>query len=278
PLGTELEARGVPIPPIPWWTAWALKHRPDAVSELHRDYAHAGATVHTTCTFRTRRRNLGDEWESLAARAVKLARDSVPPQHRIAGGVAPLEDCYRPDLSPGEQGREEHRELARLLASEGVDLLLCETFSHVGEALAAVEECVATGVETWVSFTSGPENNLLTLENVATGAEEAVRRGARAVLINCIPATKTLPYVERIATLGVPYGAYANAGAPDEGLGWDAGSNGARAYADLAALWIEAGATLIGSCCGTSPAHIAELKQRFVVIQNRERSDRIQAK
>ena len=263
PLGTELIARGVPIPPNPWWSAWALKHQPDAVSQVHRDYARAGATVHTTCTFRTHHRNIGEEWESLAVKAVKLARDAVPPQHLVAGGIAPLEDCYRPDLSPVEHGRGEHRELARLLASQGVDVLLCETFPHVGEALVAVDECVATGVETWVSFTSGPENNLLKLEDVVTGAQEAVRRGARAVLVNCIPATKTLPYVERLASLGVPFGAYANAGAAEEGLGSSEGSNGAQAYADFAASWIEAGATLVGSCCGTGPAHIAELKQRF---------------
>ena len=263
PLGTELEARGVPIPPIPWWTAWALKHRPEAVSDLHRDYARAGATVHTTCTFRTRRRSVGDEWEQLAIKAVELLRASVPANHRIAGGVAPLEDCYRPDLSPGERGRAEHRELAHLLADQGVDLLLCETFSHVGEALAAVDECVATGVETWVSFTSGPENDLLTVDEVAAGADEAVRRGARAVLVNCIPATKTLPYVEKLARLGVPVGAYANAGGSEEGLGWDARNEGAEAYAELAAQWVDAGATLIGSCCGTTPAHIAELNRRF---------------
>lgn len=274
PLGTELEARGVPIPPIPWWTAWALKHQPEAVSDLHRDYARAGATVHTTCTFRTRRRSVGDEWEQLAIKAVELLRRSVPSGHRIAGGIAPLEDCYRPDLSPGEHGRAEHRELARLLAAQGVDLLLCETFSHVGEGLAAVDECVATGVETWISFTSGPENDLLTLDEVAGGAEEAVRRGARAVLVNCIPATKTLPYVERLSRLGVPFGAYANAGGSEEGLGWDARAKGADAYADLAAQWIDAGATLVGSCCGTSPAHIAELKNRFASTKSYEGAGR----
>lgn len=262
PLGTELIARGVPVPPNSWWTAWALKHHPEAVSEVHRDYARAGATVHTTCTFRTHRRNIGEEWKGLAVKAVKLARDSVPAQHLVAGGIAPLEDCYRPDLSPGEHGREEHRELARLLASEGVDVLLCETFPHVGEALVAVEECAATGVETWISFTSGPENDLLTLEDVAAGAKEAVQRGARAVLVNCIPASKTLPYVERLASLGVQFGAYAN-GSADEGLGRDEGSNAARAYADLADAWIDAGATLVGSCCGTGPEHISELNRRY---------------
>jgi len=269
PLGTELIARGVPIPPNPWWTAWALKHEPAAVSALHRDYARAGATVHTTCTFRTHRRNIGDEWESLAVKAVQLARSAAPSQHRIAGGIAPLEDCYRPDLSPGAQGREEHRELARLLASEGVDLLLCETFSHAEEALVAVEECAATGVETWVSFTSGPENNLLTVEDVVAGAKEAVQRGARAVLVNCIPASKTLPYVERLTAIGVPYGAYANAGRSNEGLGRGEGDSGARAYADLAASWIKAGATLVGGCCGTGPAHIAELNRRLSTAQQR---------
>jgi S-methylmethionine-dependent homocysteine/selenocysteine methylase len=261
-MGTELAARGVPTP-APAWSAHAVAHAPGVVAAIHRDYAAAGATVHTAATFRTKRRQVGDGWEALARHAVAVARAAVPAGHRVAGSIAPLEDCYRPDRSPADP-RPEHRELARALAAAGADLLLCETFPHVGEALVAVEEAVATGIETWVSFTGGPDGSLLTPAEVERGAREAARRGAAAVLVNCTAATRTLPYVERLAAVGVPFGAYANAGAPEEGLGWgEAGATGVAAYAELAGRWARAGATLIGGCCGTGPAHIRALEERL---------------
>lgn len=267
PMGTELLARGVPTP-LPGWSAHALDHAPDVVAAIHRDYAAAGATIHTACTFRTRPRT-ADRWEDLARRAVRLCREAIPSTHRVAGSLAPLEDCYRPDLSPPDP-RPEHRALARVLAEEGCDLLLCETFPHVGEALVAVEEAVATGLETWLSLTAGPHADLLTPRQVRDGALHAVRAGASAVLVNCVPATRTLDFVRALAEVagatGVPFGAYANAGAPDDRMGWSPAPPdpaAAERYADLAAAWVEAGATILGSCCGTSPAHIAALARRF---------------
>ncbi|WP_437590673.1 homocysteine S-methyltransferase family protein [Sorangium sp. So ce1000] len=265
PLGTELAARGVETP-APLWSAAALLDRRgcDVVRAIHRDYARAGATVHTANTFRTKRRQAGAAWAELTARAVSLAREAVRElgsQHRVAGSIAPLEDCYRPDLSPAD-ARQEHRELAQALARAGVDVLLCETFPHVGEALVALEEAIATGVEAWVSFTSGPGSDLLSPEDIGRAAREAASRGARAVLVNCTAATRTLAHVERLAGCGVPFGAYANAGAETEGLGWGADQDGTAAsrYADLARRWIEAGATIVGGCCGTGPGHIAALR------------------
>ncbi|WP_437734809.1 homocysteine S-methyltransferase family protein [Sorangium sp. So ce1335] len=265
PLGTELAARGIETP-SPLWSAAALLDARgcEVVRAIHRDYARAGATVHTANTFRARRRQAGAAWAELAARAVSLAREAVrevDPRHRVAGSIAPLEDCYRPDLSPAD-AREEHRELARALASAGVDVLLCETFPHVGEALVALEEAVATGVEAWVSFTAGPEADLLSPEELEVAAREAAARGARAVLVNCTPAARTLAYVERLAGCGLPFGAYANAGAPGEGLGWRATPDSAAAarYADLARGWLDAGATIVGGCCGTGPEHVAALR------------------
>ncbi|WP_437677530.1 homocysteine S-methyltransferase family protein [Sorangium sp. So ce131] len=271
PLGTELAARGVATP-APLWSAAALVDARgcEVVRAIHREYARAGATVHTANTFRAKRRQAGDAWAELAARAVALAREAAPAGHRVAGSIAPLEDCYRPDRSPADP-RAEHRELARALAAAGVDLLLCETFPHVGEALVALEEAAATGVEAWVSFTPGPGADLLSPEDVGLAAREAAARGARVVLVNCAPATRTLEYVERLAASGVPFGAYANAGAEGEGLGWAAGQDSASAarYAALARRWLEAGATIVGGCCGTGPAHIAAL--RAVVDEERAR-------
>jgi len=260
-MGTELAARGVPTPTLEW-SARALREAPEMVAAIHREHVAAGARVLTTNTFRTRRRSAGQDWERLATLAVELARQAAPPGVRVAGSIAPLEDCYSPWLSPPEP-RPEHRDLARLLAAAGVDILLCETFPHVGEALVAVEEAVATGVETWVSFTGGLRGELLSPEEVRAGAREAVARGAAAVLVNCIPATRTLPYVEALAGLGVPCGAYANAGDPAWGLGWEAADPEAAAegYARLARTWVAAGATLVGGCCGTGAAHIRALAQ-----------------
>ena len=261
PIGTQLQARGVAVDG-PAWSATALDTAPEVIAALHREYAAAGATVHTAATFRTKRRAVGDRWRELARRAVALARDSVPDGQRVAGSIAPLEDCYRPDLSPADP-RPEHRELARALAEDGVDLVLVETFPHVGEALVAVEEAVATGVETWLALTAGYRADLLTPTEVRAGAEAAIDRGASAVLVNCTPASHTLAYVEALAGLGVPFGAYANAGHTHDGIGWTSVEGGADRYADFAATWIRAGATVIGTCCGTGPAHVAELSRRL---------------
>lgn len=261
PLGSELQARGVPTP-LPLWSAAALESAPDLVAAIHRDYAAAGATVHTANTFRTKRRQCRERWRMLTARAVELCRASVPLSHRIAGSLAPLEDCYRPDLSPAE-ARPEHREFARALAEAGCDLILVETFAHVGEALVAVEEAVATGVPTWLALSAGPDGTLLTPAELADGAREGIQRGASAVLVNCVGAGRILPFVSRLADLGVPCGAYANAGSPEESMGWRREPVASERYLELAEQWVLAGASLIGGCCGTDKTHIAELARRF---------------
>ncbi len=256
PIGTALAARGVPTPPGEW-SAWAITHAPGALAVLHAEYAAAGATVHTANTFRAQPGVYGERFEEVLRQAVALARGAVPPDHQVAGSIAPINDCYEPWRSP-ERPRPAHRQMAGALAASGVDLLLCETFPHVGEGLIAVEEAVATGLPTWAAFTAGPEGALLSPAALGDAAREAVARGAAAVLVNCVPARLTLAYVERLVGLGVPFGAYANAGGVGEGVGW--GEGGEARYLGYAQTWAEAGATLIGGCCGTSAAHIAALQ------------------
>jgi S-methylmethionine-dependent homocysteine/selenocysteine methylase len=259
PMGSELARRGVATPEGPW-SARALDVAPAVVAAIHRDYAAAGASVHTANTFRTQPRTVGRRWEELARRAVRLARENVPRDARVAGSMAPIEDCYRPDLSPGAASRADHRELARILVEARVDLLLCETFANPVEAAVAVEEAARTGVPTWVALTAGPNAPLLAPGAMRDAAATCVSAGAVAVLVNCTPPRATLSYVEALVGLGVPVGAYANAGDANEGLGWGAESaSGASEYAALASAWVAAGATIVGGCCGTGPGHIARL-------------------
>jgi len=259
PMGTELSARGVATPE-PGWSAHALESAPEIVRAIHADYVRSGAAVLRTNTFRAQPRIFPERWRGLVAKAVVLARSAASGSGaRVAGSIAPVFDCYRPDLSPpSSQSRPAHAALARALAAEGVDLLVCETFPHGGEAAVAVEEAAKTGLETWAALTAGPDGSLMSPDAMERAGRECVSAGARAVLVCCTGATITLPYVDRLARIGVPFGAYANAGDAAEGLGWGA-PGAAERYAELARTWVSAGASIVGSCCGTSPAHIAAL-------------------
>src|SRR5688572_28575025 len=106
-MGTELERLGVPTA-LPLWSAQAVLDAPDRVRDVHEEYAQAGADILTAATFRTTPRSLakaglkGDpekESEALTARAVTLAREARTRAAsgrdvRIAGALAPPEDCY----------------------------------------------------------------------------------------------------------------------------------------------------------------------------------------
>ena len=262
PIGTELLARGVATP-LPGWSAHALESAPDVVRAIHRDYAEAGANVHTANTFRTQPRWFPDTWRDLVETAVKLAREGLagyPTQ--LAGSIAPLEDCYSPELSP-PNAREEHRALAEELADAGVDILLVETFPRVDEGLIAAEEAVRTGLPTWLSFTAGPEGDLLTPAHVRAGAEQAVSLGVEAVLVNCIPTNRAIDFVAALSGIGVAFGAYANAGKSDAQMGFRPTPDEVEMYADAAELWTAAGATILGGCCGTGVGHIRAIRRRI---------------
>lgn len=255
--------------PAPLWSSQAILSAPDVLAGIHADYARAGATVHTAATFRTCRRAAGAQWEALARQAVGLVRGAVPEGHVVAGSLAPLEDCYHPERSPPFPGPE-HAELAAVLVDSGCDLLLCETFPHLGEAVAATTAAVGRGRPVWTALTAGYRGDLLSPAQVAEGARMVVDAGADAVFINCTPASITLSYVEALSeAVGqqVPVGAYANAGALEDGLGWGT-SDAPRRYAALAQQWHDAGASILGSCCGTGPATIAALARQLRPASN----------
>ncbi len=262
-IGTELIARGVRLEGADW-SARAIRFAPQVLSEVHAAYAEAGATLHTANTFRTQPGVLGDRWRDDLRAAVGIAKAAIPEGQRVLGSIAPIEDCYRPDLSPGSAALPQHREVARALAEAGCDVLLCETFAHQAEALAALEAARETELPTWLSLTAGPFGDLLTPSDFARIGREAVALGVDRLLANCIAATRSAPFVEALTALDVPVGVYANAGTKDERLGWeDATEEAAERYAELAERWAELGATVIGGCCGTGPLHIRALNRRF---------------
>jgi S-methylmethionine-dependent homocysteine/selenocysteine methylase len=287
--GTELQRRGVDTS-LPLWSARALLEAPAVLKAIHADYAAAGADIITTNTFRTHRRTLaradmGECTRELTHLAVKIARDVASQTDRqifVAGSISPLEDCYSPQLAPpdGELWIE-HAEMARGLAQAGCDLLLVETMNTIREAVIATRCAAATGLPVCVSLVAGvnglpPDQidqaaidedsatlTLLSGESI-TEAVQAVRRLRPAVvMINCVP----LAYIDRAfdelrAAHRGPIGLYANVGHADDRVGWTLTDDVQPvAYAHHARQWLQHGAAIIGGCCGTTPAHIAALRQ-----------------
>jgi S-methylmethionine-dependent homocysteine/selenocysteine methylase len=267
-MGTELDRRGVATR-LPLWSAWGLIEAPERVLEVHRDYTAAGAEIAVTCTFRTHRRSLdkaglGNRAGELTALAVELAREALPTDRPawVAGSIAPLEDCYRPELTPPEEElREEHAEIVRHLTEAGVDLLLVETMPTIREAVAAAGAAVSTGRPVFVALVCGRDGRLFSGERVSEAAAALGMLGASALLIDCTPWDAVRrPLAELRAATELPVGAYANVGHAEDKTGWATTQVvDPDAYAAEAETWLDAGAGIIGGCCGTQPEHIEAL-------------------
>lgn len=279
--GTELARRGVDTG-LPLWSARALADaRGRAVlGAIHAEYARAGASLLTTNTFRTTPRALAragreNDWTILNRRAVEIARSAGRATPAvggplIAGSIAPLEDCYRPDLVPPQADcRREHLRQADLLARMGVDLLLIETMNTIREGCAAVAAARAVGLDALVSLCPGAPDALLSGEILGDAVPRLIDAGGGRVaglLLNCAGPellALALPALA-VAAAGLPFGVYAHLGEPDPVTGWRLPrEHDTEAYAEWSERCARAGARLLGGCCGTTPAHIEAIARRL---------------
>jgi S-methylmethionine-dependent homocysteine/selenocysteine methylase len=274
-VGTELARRGVDTT-LPLWSARALFDDAglETLAKIHEDYACAGAEILVTNTFRTTRRALdmagrGGAWRETNRRAVECARAGAAAAGAgalVAGGIAPLEDCYRPDLVPSPKAcLDEHRIQVEMFAGLGVDLLVIETMNSSREAEAALLAARDTGLPVLLSLCPREPLHLFSGEPLEAAVPHLVDLGGdalRGILVNCATPEvmqKVFPSFVSLAP-EMPHGLYAHLGAPDESSGWRMPeSHEPEQYA----LWMQTrigdGARLIGGCCGTTPDHIAAL-------------------
>ena len=281
-LGTELERRGSPTT-LPLWSTHALLRDPELVLRVHADYVAAGAEVLTADTFRTQRRvlaraGIGEQARELTLLAVSLARrasegqPSRSPGARrrvsVVGSAPTLEDCYRPDLVPDAQAlAREHAEHAANLALAGVDAILIETMNTIREAVAAARAARAASLPFLVSFACWEGDALLGGEALAEALAAVAAEGPLALLVNCLPASNVSACLPALRAAGLPFGVYANLGAP--GVTSGAGRTehyDPDAFAERAELWIRAGARIVGGCCGTTPEHIRAIAARLAAL------------
>ncbi len=269
-LGTELARRGAPSAP-PLWSARAVLERPDLVLAVHRENVAAGADVLTAGTFRTQPALLGAAAREATRRAVALAREATAerPGVLVAGSIAPVADCWRPDLvPPGTELARLHALHAEALAAAGADLLLLETFGTAREWLAAARAASATGLAVVACATTREDGALLSGEPLGEAARAllALPSPPVALGVNCVPARRLAASLARLAAAapGVPLAAYGNTGLPlDEAAGLFAEPVSPAEYAAVAERWRSLGARLVGGCCGTGAGHVAALAGRL---------------
>lgn len=272
--GTELERHGV-TSGLPLWSAHALLEAPEVLRRVHADYAAAGAELLTANTFRTQRRALGrggcgGRAAELTALAVRLAREAADAaKHPIAvlGSAPPLEDCFAPERVPAQAELEsEHSEHAQHLAAAGVDGILIETMNCLREALAALRAARAVGLPALVSFVCWRDARLLSGEPLADALAALRPEHPTAVLANCLPVSNVAACTAELAGCGMPFGVYPNLGGPldqpsDAAVARHREDYAPEAFALHARDWLAAGASIVGGCCGTTPAHVASLAQ-----------------
>ncbi|HYQ96006.1 MAG TPA: homocysteine S-methyltransferase family protein [Candidatus Eisenbacteria bacterium] len=272
-LGTELELRQISTP-LPLWSAQALFDSPDAVRSIHEGYVRAGADILTANTFRATPRTLAKagraaDTERMVGRAVSLAREAADRARGareilIAGALAPLEDCYRPDLAPDPALAErEHAEQAVRLARAGVDLILIETMNSTAEAKAALRGAKPSGLPVLVSFICKSATEILNGESLADAVRAVEPFKPDVILVNCTAPDTIAACLEEMArSTRSPIGCYPNAGAPDIAHGtwlFDPAWTPEK-FAEAAATWVARGAQVIGGCCGVGPDHIRALR------------------
>ncbi|MGD8398806.1 MAG: homocysteine S-methyltransferase family protein [Anaerolineae bacterium] len=267
--GTMLQRMGLESGTAP--EEWVLA-QPDKIRALHRGYVEAGSDVILTCTFGgTRFRLAGHGLDARVAevnrRAAELAREVAGEGDRavlVAGDMGPTGQLLAPlgPLSP-EEVADAYAAQAAALAEGGVDFLLVETMSDLGEAKAAVAGARRAAdlpiVCTFSFDTHG--RTMMGIRPAQAGAE-------MAPLVAGLGANCGKDPGEYVAFMAAMRDAAPDAflwAKPNAGLphleGDDVVYDATPAYmADVARQLRDAGAQIIGGCCGTTPEHIAAMR------------------
>ena len=274
-MGTQLQARGLQPGEIP--ELWNLT-RPADITAVHRAYLEAGADIVSTNTFGANPAKYhGDApLKDVIAAAVQCARDAGA--KRVALDVGPTGKLLKPagDFE-FDAAYDAFAEQIRLGAEAGADLVFLETFGDTYElkaALLAAKENAKLPILASVAL--GEDGKLLTGADVDTIAALFNALKPDAAGFNCgLGPDRLLPFLKRFASrTNLPIIAKPNAGLPKVVDGKTVFTVGPEEFARDVAACIEAGATYVGGCCGTTPQHIAALKHTVPSASSQHSSDR----
>ena len=240
---------------------------PESVREVHDDYRDAGARILTTNTWDANRVKLtahewGDSLEKINREGVRIAREAATGELVfVAGSIGPLGALVKPyGRLTLVQVRETFEEQARALLEGGVDLILLETFGSLLEAAEAVRAVRGLSAEIPIvaQMTFLSDGRTAFGEGASHALSTLALAGADAVGMNCTLGPQETHDVFRAlpASIPVPLSVMPNAGYPTVVHGRNVYLSSPDYLRDYGAAFADAGAAIIGGCCGTTPEHI----------------------
>jgi len=271
--GTQITARGGDHGPV---APAANLNCSEIVAAIHADYRDAGANILLTNTLTANRislehAGLADKLEEINRVGVELCRKAAAGQCYVCGDMTSTGKFMEPLGDYTEQQFYDNAvEQAAILGRGGVDCIIIETMTDVREACISVRAAKdATGLPVLCGIAFDPaagDFRTMMGDTVEKAVKDLTEAGADAIGANCgtIDPFEASRVIERMRALtGLPLAAEPNAGKPELAAGQVLFRLGPEEFADGMAKCVEAGATLVGGCCGTTPAHIAALVARL---------------
>jgi len=271
----ELEKRGW-VRPGPFTPEVAIIY-PDALRELHIEFREAGAEVLQALTFYASRDKLAtvgleDRVEDINRSAVRVAKEVAGDQCLVAGNLS-LTWMYEPNSpSAADRVRQTFDEQLKVQCGEGVDFIIGETFSWLGEALLCVERAKKSGLPVMVTICFENKDETAEGTNAAEAAKTLLDAGADIVGMNCLrPPEHMLGPMEEmrkavdgyLACQPVAYRTPKErrdfTSLPEFPYALDPLQLTRKEMADYALKAKEIGINYIGACCGAVAMHVREM-------------------
>jgi len=270
--GTFLQAKGLKAGDCP--EVWNLDHA-DEVEDIARQYVLAGSDMVETNSFGANRLKLEyfeleDNAYSLNKAAAEASRKAVGPDGLVLGSVGPTGKF----LITGEVTEKElyqaFEEQARGLRAGGADAIIVETMTDLEEAAIAVRAAKSTGLDVvcTMTFDPMPDGTYRSMMGVAPAdmVEPLLNAGADVLGTNCGNGSEGMVAIVREIRAthpDVPILVHANAGLPEYVDGQTRFPETPDMMAEFVDDLIEAGACILGGCCGTGPDHIRAIRSRL---------------
>lgn len=265
-MGTMLQAGGLKPGACP--ELMNIEH-PDVVKSIHEAYIKAGSTIIETNTFgastiKLEHYGLADRMTELNTAAVKIAKSAAGKRAKVAGSMGPTGRFIQPlgDLD-FEAAYQVFYEQSQALAATGVDYFIIETCIDIQEmraALLAAKEA-APKIPVICQLSYSEDGRTVTGTDPQSAAVILAAMGADIIGVNCsLGPEQLVPIVKTLAeNCQVPISVQPNAGMPYLDNGETKFPMGAVEFGTWGRKLVEAGASFLGGCCGTTPEHIKEL-------------------
>ncbi len=263
--GTNLQQEGLPVGASA--EVWVLDN-PEAIQSLNNAFIDAGADILLTCTFggtklRLAASNLEDQFIAINRTAIEITQKAACGHDVfVAGSIGPTGHMLAPlGTVSVEEAEENFREQARLLVEGGVDLIVIETQFDIGEALAAIRGVRAVDAAIPLVCSFSYDRGARTMMGVKPEdmAAEIGSADVDILGVNCGRSlNENLDVLTSLHGLSEkPIWFKPNAGMPEvDEDGKPMYSVSPDEMGSLVPIWMEAGAQIMGGCCGTSPAHL----------------------